>query len=224
MGRVISVNVGRPQTRVHHDAPDGGEAEWTSGIWKFPVAGNVHVATLGVAGDAQADTKNHGGLDKAVLGYASAHYPVWRKELPHLDMQPGGFGENLTIDEQDETTVCVGDVYTSGELVLQVTGPRYPCWKVSRRWDQSDLRDRVYALRRTGWYFRVLREGEIAAGAALVLRERPQPALTIARCFDIIDTPDDHIKIARQLAAAPEASAFWRKMADKALASAGVLE
>ncbi|MBK9122437.1 MAG: MOSC domain-containing protein [Chloroflexi bacterium] len=224
MVRVVSVNVGQPQTRILHDAPDGREAAWTSGIWKFPVAGALHIAALGVSGDGQADTKNHGGPDKAVLGYASSHYPAWRAELPHLDVQAGGFGENLTIDRQDETTVCVGDVYTADDLTLQVTGPRYPCWKVSRRWNQRDLHDRVYALRRTGWYFRVLNEGTIAAGADLTLAERPQPALTIARCFDLIDTPDDFIDAARQLANAPEASAFWRKMANKALASTGVLE
>ncbi|GIK29254.1 MAG: MOSC domain-containing protein [Chloroflexi bacterium] len=219
MIRVISVNVGQPQTHIHTHPTDGREAEWTSAFWKYPVSGAVRVTKLGVVGDAQADTKNHGGPDKAALGYASAHYPVWRAELPHLDLTPGGFGENLTIDGQDETSVCIGDIYKAGDLVMQVTGPRYPCWKISRRWNQPDLLDRVYSLRRTGWNFRVLNEGAISADTELILVDRPRPSLTIAHCFDVIDMPSEFIDSVYQLATAPEVATFWQKMATKALAA-----
>ena len=56
--------------------------------------------------------------------------------------------------------------------------PRQPCWKLSRRWRIRDLALQVQKNGRTGWYFRVLKEGNIEPNLPLILRERPYPQWT----------------------------------------------
>ena len=92
------------------------------------------------------------------------HYPAWHQELGRPEIGPGGFGENFTVDGLDETTACVGDVYAVGNTRIQVTGPRYPCIKISRRWGIPTLKARVAKTGRTGWYCRVLQEGWVESG------------------------------------------------------------
>jgi MOSC domain-containing protein YiiM len=198
-------------------------------------------------GNVQADTKNHGRPDQAVLLYAAAHYPVWQAELgrPPLpppvrlvlggsppqggqgglpEIGPGGFGENLTIDGLSEDTACVGDTYAIGDAQIQVTGPRYPCWKIERRWGIAGLTARVAAtgrLPRTlgewlvmlwGWYCRVLREGMLAPGLPVLLVERPYPAWTIALVNDLGHDRAADGEVARDLAACPLLNDFWRRL------------
>ncbi|HEX8904255.1 MAG TPA: MOSC domain-containing protein, partial [Longimicrobiaceae bacterium] len=96
--------------------------------------------------------------------------------------------ENFTVEGLDEATVCIGDVYAVGEARVQVSQPRIPCWKIARRWGIRDLSARVQRTRRTGWYLRVLDEGEVAPGDAITLLERPHPEWTIARANAAIYT------------------------------------
>src|SRR5437667_4412320 len=103
----------------------------------------------------QADTKHHGRPEQAVLLYAATHYVLWQRELTLLETGSGGFGENFTVDELTEETACIGDIYAIGEAQIQVTGPRYPCWKIERRWGIGGLTARVAEKVRTGWYCRV---------------------------------------------------------------------
>ena len=55
----------------------GGRTILTA-IHKTSVSGPVKVASLGLAGDEQADLSVHGGLEKAVYAYPSEHYGFWR--------------------------------------------------------------------------------------------------------------------------------------------------
>ena len=94
-------------------------------------------------GEAQADKKHDGGLDKAVLAYSADHYEYWRRELPVLEMSRGAFGENFTVAGSCEENVCIGDTYRVGKVLVQVSQPRVPCWKLGRRWNLPDLTKRV---------------------------------------------------------------------------------
>jgi MOSC domain-containing protein YiiM len=181
---VVSLQVGLPARRGTEGAQeDPRKGAWTSGIFKDPVAGPVLLGRLHFAGDGQADLEVHGGPDKAVLAYSAGHYPGWRAELG-LDMNPGAFGENLTIAGQDERRVCIGDVYEIGEARVEVSQPRLPCWKLARKWGLPDLPARVVKSVRGGWYFRVLREGRIASGDPVTRIARPFPQWTVARVFE----------------------------------------
>jgi MOSC domain-containing protein YiiM len=178
--RLLSIQVGLPASR------DAGDKNWTSGIFKFPVQGRIWLGALNLAGDGQADLQNHGGEYRAVLAYSADRYPAWREELAWPDMPYGAFGENFTVTEFNEETVAIGDIFTVGEAMLQVTQPRLPCWKLARRWEMPDLPKRVEAKRAGGWYHRVLQEGYVEAGDTLTRIEHPAPHLTIAAAFGLI--------------------------------------
>lgn len=179
---LLSIQVGLP--REVTDAYDA--RPWATGFFKEPVHGRVFVGRTNLAGDGQADLRNHGGPDKAVLAYAASAYPLWRQELGPRDMAYGAFGENLTLLGCDESQVCVGDEWRIGEAVLQISQPRQPCWKLARRWGLEDLPSRVVENGRSGWYLRVLAEGHIEAGQRVSLLDRTCPEWTIARCNDVL--------------------------------------
>jgi MOSC domain-containing protein YiiM len=163
----------------------------TSAIHKTPVPGRVRVAALGLQGDAQGDPKVHGGVEKAVHHYPWEHYAAWRDELgAHTVLDaPGAFGENLHSQGLTEATVCLGDRWRVGTALLEVTQARQPCWKLNERFGVPDMARRVQQSQRTGWYSRVVEDGELWAGAAMVLEARPYPAWTLERLLDLLYRP-----------------------------------
>lgn len=180
MARLVSIQVGRPRELL----TDDGEA-WVSAFVKAPVEGPVLLRDTNLDGDRQADLRNHGGPDQAVLCYSADHYPAWREELGLAELPHGGFGENFTIAGQDELSVCIGDVYEIGEAVVQVSVQRGPCWKIAYRWNRPDLLAKVQQSGRHGWYLRVLMEGMVEAGLDVRLIERPSPEWTVRRAADV---------------------------------------
>lgn len=164
-----------------------------------------------IQGDQQADLVHHGGPDKAVLAYPQENYPIWQNEFPEVDWQPGCVGENLTTRGLDEDDVCIGDVWSVGQCLMQVSQPRQPCWKLSRRWNLPRLAVRVQQTRRTGWYLRVLQEGEIEAGQTITRVERSQPSWTIRRCNDVMYANPREAADDRELAKVPELALAWQE-------------
>jgi len=179
-GTVAALCVGTPHSLGVEDAEDPFDRPWTSGIFKAPVEGALRLSSLGFSGDVQADLNVHGGPDKAACVYSATHYPDWQRTLATDRFTFGAFGENLTIEGLDERLVCVGDVWSLGDAIVQVSQPRQPCWKLARKWRRRTLTEEVVSSGRTGWYSRVLREGSVAAGATLSLVERLHPEWTIA--------------------------------------------
>lgn len=206
-GRLLSIQVGLPA--LHRD-PDAGKS-WRTGFWKAPVDGPVWLGKTNLVGDAQAALGIHGGPDKAVLGYAASHYPLWRTELEWDDLGFGSFAENFTLEGLAEDSVCLGDVYAVGEAVVQVSQPRSPCWKIARRWRRPDLTARVEATGRTGWYHRVLTEGVVEAGQPYTLVERPYPDWTVRRVAATARDRKAHPEAAAELGSLVVLSASWRQ-------------
>jgi MOSC domain-containing protein YiiM len=208
---LISIQVGTPQTYGRPDAEHPCDKSWTSAIFKMPVVGRVAVGQCGVAGDSQADREHHGGEDKAVLCYSADHYPGWRETLGPDSSQYGGFGENLTISGLTEELVCIGDLWQVGaDVLLQVSQPRQPCWKLARRWRIEDLVAQVQQNGRSGWYCRVLAPGCVEAGQRLVLRDRPHPHWTIAAASQVMHHQKHDATAALELAAVPELARSWQ--------------
>ncbi len=208
---LVSVQVGLPRWHGTPGSADPLDRPWASGFFKEPVPGPVRVTYRNLDGDGQADLVNHGGRDKAVLAYSADHYPHWRTELGLPDMPFGGFGENLTLAGVAEADVCIGDVWRIGPVVLAVSQPRQPCWKLARRWHLKNLPARVVETGRSGWYFRVLTEGVIEAGLAAELVARPNPAWTVARANGVLYAQPPDPAESAALAAVPELSASWRE-------------
>ncbi len=206
-----SVQVGTPH-RYDHQEPDGTALPWATSFVREPSPGRRWLFTTHLDGNAQADTKNHGKPDQAVLLYAAAQYPRWRAELDRPEIGPGGFAENFTLDGVTEATARVGDTYQIGEARIQVTGPRYPCYKIARRWGIPNLNGLVAATGRTGWYCRVLQQGWIEPGLPLLLVDRPYPAVTIALVNDFGHARNHDLAAAEALAACPLLPAFWQRL------------
>jgi len=164
--KVISVNVGKPQVVLWN-----GREVLTS-IFKHPVGGPVDVAPDNLAGDAQSDLTVHGGPTKAVYAYPSEHYSFWRGEYPAVDFAWGQFGENLTLEGLNETTLHVGDRLRVGTAELTVTEPRMPCFKLGVRFGHMDVVKRFKDARRPGFYLAVTRAGTVAAGDGVEIVER----------------------------------------------------
>jgi MOSC domain-containing protein YiiM len=208
---IDSIQLGRIVTEGDPGSRQLLRRQWTTGFYKLPVEGVVEMRRVGLVGDAVADTKNHGGADKAVLCYAASHYRYWRQQHPELAMSAGGLGENLTLRGGEESNVCIGDRYQIGQCEIEVSQPRQPCWKIARRWGLKTLTKEVTQTGRTGWYVRVITEGPIAAGQALQLTARPHPDWTVARANDVMFGREvDRMAVAELMNLAQLADA-WRK-------------
>ena len=210
--KIESLQIGRPAVRTSTIA-DGKEAEWVSSIWREAVAGRVFLGRTDLAGNAQADLKNDGGLDKAVCCYSAEHYGGWRLSLGLSDAEfgHGAFGENFTLTGLTEGTVCLGDIYTVGTAKVRVSQPRMPCWKVGRRWEREGLPGEMTATGRTGFYLRVLEEGEVGAGDTLILTERSMPDHTIAFLNDALYVHKTDPVQDEALSRLPLLSEAWRR-------------
>lgn len=207
-----SMQVGTPQFYGQEGAQEMMQRRWETSFFRQPDTQPRWLYTTHLEGNRQADTKHHGTLDQAVLLYAAEHYPLWRAELGREEMGAGGFGENFTLAGLSERTACIGDIYALGEARIQVTGPRYPCWKIERRWGIKGLTARVAASGRTGWYCRVLQEGLIEPDMTVYLVERPYPAWTISLVNDFGHGRQHDLEQARELASCPQLIPLWQEL------------
>ena len=200
--RVVSLNVGAIR-----------ELEWrgeriTTGIWKHPVAGRVALRGVNFAGDDQADRSVHGGPDKAVYAYAREDYDFWR-EQEGIDTPDGLFGENLTLEGMDLTNAVVGERWSVGSAVLEVAQPRLPCYKLGIRMGDQRFLKKFMAAGRPGAYLRVIREGDVGAGDAVIAGESPHHGITLRTMVAALQDDDK----AASLRALPYLPAFWRRVA-----------
>lgn len=212
---LVSIQIGQPRQLGQEGAADPADRPWTTAYLKEVVNGPAWLSRAGLVGDCPADLRHHGGPDQAVLAYAAAHYDLWRAELGRPDLPYGAFAENFTIAGLDEDDVCIGDVYAVGDAIVQVTQPRQPCGKIARALGIAGLTERTEATGRTGWYLRVLQEGEVAAGMAAMRRERPYPQWTITRATAALRQAGVDAAAARELAACPLLGIRWRQALEK---------
>ena len=136
----------------------------TTGIFKEPLQNRVMVRTLGLDGDKQADLSVHGGPDKAIYAYPFEHYASWTHELGRNDLTLGQFGENFTVEGMLEDDVHIGDIFHVGSALVEVTQPRQPCYKLGIKMGDARFPKRFLTSGRSGFYLRVLEEGEVGAG------------------------------------------------------------
>ncbi len=172
---LLSVQVGQPRKMDWE-----GEA-WTSAIFKEAVTERVRLEKKNLTGDKQANTKHHGGPDKAVCCFPIEHYAFWRERLGVGEaFAHGAFGENFTLAGMPEDRVCIGDVYVVGSARVQVCQPRVPCINLARKWNHAEMPKEMADQGHSGYYLRVLETGEVGAGDTLTLLERSQPEITVA--------------------------------------------
>lgn len=201
---VLAINVGQPQPLP------GQKREVLSGIVKLPVSGPVLLSFTGMTGDGQADLENHGGPDKAVCVYDYSRYSVL-EQLMERKLDWGACGENLTVEGCSEDQVRIGDVYELGGALVQVSQPRQPCFKLAARYDFKELPVYFQESGYTGFYFRVLEEGEVAPGSPF-RRIRTDPAsMTVLEANRVMHQGKRDAAGMHALLAIPSLSDSWRQ-------------
>jgi ferredoxin-NADP reductase/MOSC domain-containing protein YiiM len=204
MARLLSVNVGLPR-----------DIEWRgrtvhTGIWKDPVPGRCRARRLNLDGDGQGDLAGHGGEQRAVFVYQIESYRYWQEQLQRTDFVPGQFGENFTIEGLPDDEVCIGDRFQIGSAVFEVTQPRVTCYRVGLRMNEPRMPALLTGSGRPGFYFRVLQEGEVGAGDAIVKVGEATERMTVAEINDLLYSshhPGDRLERALRIGAL---SPGWR--------------
>ena len=202
---LISVNVGMPRDVSWH-----GRTVY-SGIWKSPVAGPVMARTLNLDGDGQGDLAGHGGEQRAVFVYQLDSYRYWQEYLQRDDFTHGMFGENFTVEGLPDSEVCVGDRYRIGTAEFEVTQPRTTCYRVGIRLGVPEMPALLVSHHRPGFYFRVLKEGEVRAGDQITRIHQDPHRLSVADIDALLYLPDPDPETVRTAATISAMSPGWRQ-------------
>ncbi len=159
--KIVSTNIG-----------DRKEIDWkgkkvVTGIFKDPVEHPIFLNKEEVKGDAICNRKYHGGIDQAVYAYSFQHYSYFIRLFPKSDWKPGMFGENITVENLDETKLHVGDTFEVGECIVEVTKPRKPCMKLGVRFNNMKVVKEFWNTSYCGVYFKILKTGNVQVGDVL---------------------------------------------------------
>lgn len=211
---LASLNVGHLQPLTYRGK------SLRSGIFKVGTSGSLRLEKTGLEGDSQGDLKNHGGPDKAVCVYPLEHYPHWNNLFARV-LEPGAFGENFSTNGLLERTVCIGDVYRVGSSIVQVSQPRQPCSKLAAKHGFPKLASWAQETGMTGFYFRCVESGGVAAGDSIALIERPAPAVSVAEANRVMHCDRHDIAGIERLLTVVELSSSWRRTLEKRLANTG---
>lgn len=213
MARLLSVNVGLPRDIVWK-----GRTVHT-GVWKNPVHGSCRVGRLNLGGDGQGDLAGHGGEHRAVFVYQTESYRYWEEQLKRNDFVYGQFGENFTIEGLADDAVSIGDRFQIGTALFEVTQPRVTCFRVGIRMNEPRMASLLTSSGRPGFYFRVLREGEVAAGNEIVKVGEAGERMTVSEINALLYLPDharDRVERALRIEAL---SHGWRRSFEALLQS-----
>ncbi len=203
-GALLSVNVGLPQDVSWH-----GRTVHTA-VWKRPADGPRMVRRLNIDGDGQGDLAGHGGEHRAVFVYQIESYRYWQDQLGRDDFSYGQFGENFTIRGLADDQVCIGDRYRIGTALFEVTQPRVTCYRVGIRMDDPRIPALLVSHHRPGFYFRVLREGEVQAGDEIVQVAAGPEAMTVAEVDALLYLPGHSREQVTRALRIPALPAGWR--------------
>lgn len=181
-----------------------------SGIRKrFLLTETVQIGLLNIVGDGQADLRNHGGVDKAVYCYPAEHLPFWKSDLGY-DVEEAPFGENLSTLGITEEDARIGDIWRWGSVVLQISQPRWPCYKLALHSGHADMIKRFVESGRSGWYLRVLEPGAAMRTEPIILEQRDPAGISIRMAFDaargLLSSDDD-----AAVNAHPALAEAWRR-------------
>ncbi|MCP4457587.1 MAG: MOSC domain-containing protein [Cytophagales bacterium] len=182
--KVISTNIGK-RTSFQWN----GEEKFT-GINKKPVDHPIHLGKTDVVGDVVIERVVHAGPAKACYLYSADHYPYWKNIYPNQEWHLGMFGENLTVEGLDETTLYIGNVYQVGSAKIVITEPRQPCYKFGFKMGDQGILKKFINTTFCGSYIGVLEEGEVNAGDEFILLEESPNELSIAEVFKMRFTSD----------------------------------
>jgi len=202
--KLLSLNVALPRVVEWNSEPV------STGIFKEPVTGPVMLRKLNLDGDRQADLRVHGGVSKAVYAYPIEHYAFWKQEFPGMQLPYGMFGENFSIEGILEDQIRVGDCFRIGDAEIMATEPRLPCYKLGIKFGRPDIIRRFLKSSRTGFYFAVIKEGEVRAGDSLLVSSLEEDSLTIADVTRLYAFDKSNLDLLERAVKLKALSASWR--------------
>ncbi|MFB9330410.1 MOSC domain-containing protein [Paenibacillus aurantiacus] len=211
LGKLVSLNVALPVAVMH------GSKEIQTGINKEPASERLFLTKNGLHGDGQGDLVHHGGEDKAVCVYSLEHFPYWESAWGR-PVLPGAFGENFTAEGLTEEQLCIGDVVRIGSALVQVSQPRQPCFKLGLKHGLPELPVHVQETGYTGFYFRVLEEGEVGSGDTFMLERRDSAGITLQEANRVMHTDKKDAAGIAQVLNVAALSASWRETLSSRLA------
>jgi MOSC domain-containing protein YiiM len=181
--KIIATNIGNPTTFQWN-----GKEEKT-GIFKYPVNGPLFLSKFDVTNDTICNRINHGGIDKACYLFSKEEYPFWKALYPDLQWDWGMFGENLTVTGLDDAQMRIGDIYKIGTVLVQVSQPREPCYKLGIRFGNQDILQQYIERGHPGTYVRILEEGQVSTGDEFKLVSQSKNTLTTKQFFALLNAP-----------------------------------
>lgn len=199
---IESLNISLPRKETF------GGKEIQTGICKKPISGSIHLGVLGFEGDGVGDTKHHGGPDKAVCVYSIDHYPYWEQVLGN-PLLTAPFGENLAVSNLSEDDICIGDIFQAGTALLEVSQPRQPCKTLLARYSRNDMIKLMVETGYTGFYFRVLEEGAVKKGDALIRKKKDPHGITVSFANRIYHHERKNVGAIEKVLAVPSLSESW---------------
>lgn len=223
-GKIVSLQIGKAKYYGDKNSKDFFDKEWESGSFKEVVDTQVWTDKLGLSGDEVADKVHHGGEEKAIFANSYENYEIWAKFLGFKTIPFGALAENLTISGLHESGVCLGDIHKIGSVVLQVSQPRKPCWKISKRWNNKKFTHEIYTTGLTGWYYRVLEEGFLATGDEVVLLSRGDGQISILDANMAFANPIMHREILEKILSVPSLAQSYRASIEKRISGEFLLE
>lgn len=203
--KIISINQAEPRTITYRGR------EVSTGIYKQPATGRVQVNKLGLADDVQVDKRFHGGPDQALYAIDHSYYEYWQSELDRQDFEFGQFGENLTVVGMRDDEVYIGDTYRIGEITVQVTHPREPCFKLGVKMDDASFVKQFHEYGHVGFYLRVMQPGSVEAGDSIALEDRADDPMTVADVFRVMHLEKEDLIGAKKAAYLPNLTMAWRE-------------
>lgn len=192
MAKIISLQVGRAKTYGDAQSKDFLDKEWQSASFKEVSPTPLFAYFKGLDGDEVADKTHHGGVDKAIFANSYENYAHWASFLEQKSLPFGALAENLTITGLDERSVMLGDVHQIGTAILQVSQPRKPCWKISRRWNHKAFTNEIFTSGLTGWYYKVLQEGLISSGDEVTVVKQKSAQISILKANEAFREPEKY--------------------------------
>ena len=196
---------------------DDGERVWETGSFKDNTKELLDIKFDGIVGNEVSDLKHHGGVDKAIFANALSNYPKWAKYLGKDTLEYGALAENLTLSNLNEDNVCIGDIHKIGSVILEVTQPREPCWKIGQKFKHKEFTKYIYDSGETGWYYRVLNEGQFQVNNDILLLKKATDSFTIREANYILRNPFESEMETNKLLKLKVLGAPFRKSLNKKL-------
>jgi MOSC domain-containing protein YiiM len=177
--KIISVNIAKKKEITWKSKT------WETGIFKKEVLYSIYLGKTDVKEDVVIDRKHHGGENMAVYAFAKEHYKYFEKLYPSVEFNNGIFGENLTVEGLYEKQIKIGDVFTVGKAIIQVSQPRLPCKTLSAVFNTNKIMKDFLNSSYSGIYFKVLKEGEVKKGDEFFLKEEAKNSLSVYDIYSL---------------------------------------